>query len=276
MTGSRPSGHRSGRLLYLVRPIVQMHTRVGELHFLWARSLVDNSTAEQTDNTHGGAGHWLSPLGCKPDALRLWRFESAPHHRALAGAPGTATADLRSSRDRARRYERRGRGSSPRGGAAGTRAARRRHGCEGDGQPIRFGSGRHRVRLAGIRRRRPRAATQSDARWSRSAWTPDSESGDRGSNPRRAARPPWRNGRRTRLRPARPHGHAGSTPAGGTHDLGGLGTGLLPRGPGPTVPARVRSARPPRARGGAWRSVQRPDEATDQVRLLTPRRLRRR
>jgi hypothetical protein len=61
-----------------------------------------------------------------------------------------------------------------------------------------------------------------DARWSRSAWTPDSESGDRGSNPRRAARPPWRNGRRTRLRPARPHGHAGSTPAGGTHDLGGL------------------------------------------------------
>jgi hypothetical protein len=130
------------------------------------RSLVDNSTAEQTDNTHGGAGHWLSPLGCKPDALRLWRFESAPHHRALAGAPGTATADLRSSRDRVRRYERRGRGSSPRGGAAGTRAARRRHGCEGDGQPIRFGSGRHRVRLAGIRRRLPRAATQPDARWS--------------------------------------------------------------------------------------------------------------
>lgn len=75
------------------------------------------------------------------------------------------------------------------------------------------------------------------------ARTPGSDPGDRGSNPRRAAphRTPWKAGRAVRPRIANPR------------------SGVLPR--------RAFDPRALRTRGGAWRSVQRPDKATAQVRV---------
>jgi hypothetical protein len=56
----------------------------------------------------------------------------------------------------------------------------------------------------------------TSARWSRSAWMPDSDSGDRGSNPRRAAGPRGGTGDARGSNPRARHGRAGSTPAEGT------------------------------------------------------------